>query len=114
MCNFTQEGKNDKERLLGMAGLAVKAGKVIFGTPMVCDAMRAGKTIYLVIEANDTSANTHKRVTDKCAYYGVPHIRIDADTGEFARALGKSGDLAVVAVPDRGFSDAILSRFSRS
>ena len=107
MCNCGQKGKTDKERLLGLAGLAAKAGKVIFGTPMVCDAMRAGKKMYLVLEASDCSENTHKRITDRCTYYRIPHRRIDAGTGELAHALGKSGDLAVVAITDKGLAEAI-------
>ena len=91
-----------------MIGLAVRAGKVIFGTPMVCDAMRAGKRIYLVAEACDSSENTHKRIKDRCAYYGVTHRRIDVGTETLAHAVGKSGDLAVVAVTDRGMAEAIL------
>ena len=113
MCKSEQTKAYDEGRLLRMAGLAVKAGKVIFGTPMVCDAMRAGKTVKLVIEAGNTSENTHKRITDKCAYYGVPHIRVESDTEAFARVLGKSGDLAVAAVTDTNFSNAIRSIFSQ-
>lgn len=74
---------------------------------MVCDAMRAGKKIFLVLEAGDSSANTHKRITDRCTYYRVPHARIDVGMGQLAHALGKSGDLAVVAITDKGLADAI-------
>ena len=74
---------------------------------MVCDAMRAGKKIFLVLEACDSSENTHKRITDRCTYYRVPHRRINAGTGELAHALGKSGDLAVVAITDKGLAEAI-------
>ena len=109
MCNFQEKGKTDKERILGLAGLAVKAGRVVFGTPMVCDAMRDGKKIFLVLEAADTSANTHKRITDRCAHYGVPHARIDVGTGDLAHALGKLDDLAVVAITDKGFAEAIMA-----
>ena len=107
MCNSEHKGKPDKERILGLAGLATRAGKVIFGTPMTCDAMRAGKKIYLVLEACDTAENTHKRITDRCTYYHVPHRRIDVATGDLAHALGKSGDLAVVGITDRGLAEAI-------
>lgn len=114
MCNFQEKGKTDKERLLGLAGLATRAGKVIFGTPMVCDAMRAGKRIFLVLEAGDSSANTHKRITDRCTYYKIPHARIDAGTEELAHALGKSGDLAVVAITDKGLADALGNLLSHT
>lgn len=107
MCNCEKKGKTDKERLLGLAGLARRAGRVILGTPMVCDAMRAGKSVCLVLEACDSSANTHKRITDRCAYYGVPHRRIDVEMGELAHALGKDGETAVVAITDQGLARAV-------
>lgn len=107
MCNCENKGKNDKERLLGLAGLARRAGRVIFGTPMVCDAMREKKTVCLVLEASDSSANTHKRITDRCAFYSVSHRRIDVSMGELAHALGKEGDVAVVAITDQGLAKAM-------
>ncbi len=96
------------ERALGLLGLAVKAGKVILGVPMVCDAMRAGKRIYLAVEAENTSDNTHKRITDRTAYYGVRHMRISVSTDRLAAALGKTGDLALAAVTDKGLAEAIV------
>ena len=113
MCNCEKKGKNDKERLLGLAGLARRAGRVIFGTPMVCDAMREKKTVCLVLEASDSSANTHKRITDRCAFYGVSHRRIDVQMGELAHALGKDGDVAVVAITDQGLAKAMEELLSR-
>lgn len=114
MCNFEHKEKTHTERALGLMGLAVRAGRVIFGTPMVCDAMRAGKKIYLVAEACDSSENTHKRITDRCAYYGVKHTRIPVGTDALAHALGKSGDLAVVAITDEGMAEGIVKLLSAS
>lgn len=114
MCNFEQKEKTRTERALGLIGLAVRAGKVIFGTPMVCDAMRAGKKMYLVIEACDSSENTHKRINDRSAYYGIACVRMDVGTEQLAHALGKSGDLAVVAVTDQGMAQAILKLLSET
>ena len=58
-------------RILSSLGLCSKAGKLIFGVPMIIEAMQKGKKIYLVLEAGDTSDNTHKKITDKCSFYGV-------------------------------------------
>lgn len=93
------EGQNT---LLSSLGLCARAGTLIFGTPMVCEAMRQGgkKQPKLVLEAADTSENTHKKLTDKCTYYGVRHIRLANTGGELAAALGKSATLAAVAVCD--------------
>jgi len=90
------------ERLLGALGLCVRAGKVIFGVPMICDAMRKGgkNAPILVIEAADTSENTHKRIADKTAYYKVRTVRIDCDGATLASALGKTSSLAAIAITD--------------
>ena len=97
--------KDDKKFLAGL-GLCVRAGKVVFGVPMICDAMRrGGKNLpAIVFEAADTSENTHKRITDKCTYYKVKHIKITVGGEELARALGKTAYLAAVAVTDKEMS----------
>ena len=66
----------------------------------VRDVARAPK---LVIEAADTSENTHKRICDKCSYYGVKHIRLNAGTEILSDAVGKSSSVAAVAVSDENF-----------
>jgi ribosomal protein L7Ae-like RNA K-turn-binding protein len=91
------------KNFLGSLGLCAKAGKLIYGVPMIIEAMQKGKKVYLVIEASDTSDNTHKRITDKCSFYGVETIRIDADCIELSSYVGKSSMLAAVAVTDEGF-----------
>ena len=95
---------NDVAKLLNAIGLCVKAGKVVFGVPMICEAMRAGRSNapLLVLEAADTSENTHKRLTDKCKYYSIRHVRISCTVDTLANALGKSAQLGAVAVTDEG------------
>lgn len=96
-------------RILSCLGLCVKAGKVIFGVPMICDAMRKGgaKAPVLVLEAADTSENTHKKISDKCAYYEVEHIRLTAEGASLAAAVGKSGSIGAVALTDPGMSEML-------
>ena len=69
------------KRILSSLGLCAKAGKLIFGVPMIIEAMQKGKRVYLVLEAGDTSDNTHKKITDKCSFYGVEKIRLEDDGG---------------------------------
>ena len=90
-------------RFWGSLGLSSKAGRLIYGVPMIIEAMQKGKKVYLVIEAGDTSDNTHKKLTDKCSFYGVEKIRIDADGGELASRIGKGSSLAAVAIMDESF-----------
>ena len=91
-----------EKRILFSLGLCVRAGKVIFGTPMICDAMRRGgkNKPVAVFEASDTSDNTHKKLSDKCSFYKVPLHRLTFDGAALASALGKTASLAAIAVTD--------------
>ena len=60
------------KKQLSAIGMCMRARKLLLGPDTVCDAMRAysfkkrGERVYVVIEASDTSDNTHKKITDKC------------------------------------------------
>ena len=100
----------NEQRILGMLGLAARARRLIFGVPQICDAMRAGRrqqTPLLVLEAADTAQNTHKRITDRCAFYKTQHVRLRTDGETLAHAVGHTGVLAAVAVTDPRFRDAL-------
>ena len=68
----------DDKKFLSALGLCVRAGKVIFGVPQVCEAMRKGgkNSPVTVFEASDTSENTRKRISDKCTYYNIKHMKL--------------------------------------
>ena len=90
----------DEEKLLRAIGLGMRAGAVVFGVPMICEAMKKKKAPKLVLEASDSSDNTHKRISDRCAFYKVKHVRLGADGMTLAAAIGKSSAVAAVAVTD--------------
>lgn len=92
---------------MGLLGLAARAGKLVYGTPMVCEALKEKKNVYYVFRAKGASENTNKRISDRCAYYGVTLVDIELDIAEFGRRLGKSGELAAVALTDVGFAEGI-------
>ena len=95
-------GENNSEKILLSLGLCARARKIIFGVPMICEAMRKGGASRprAVFEAKDTSENTHKRIADKCKYYNIRLYRLSVDGVTLAKALGKSASLAAVAVTD--------------
>lgn len=94
-------------------GLCAKAGRLICGTDQICDAMRKGnKAPVLVLEASDTSANTHKRLTDRCTFYSVRHIQIEADAVMLGEAVGKYSAIASVGITDEGFRTAIEKKLT--
>lgn len=106
----TPDRQNDVGRLLGMLGLCARAGRLICGVPMICDALRAGrgaKVPLMVLEAEDTSPNTHKRITDRCAYYKTDTVRLPIGGEALAHAVGHSGVLAAVAITDANMLRAV-------
>lgn len=100
---------NDATKLLSTLGLCVKAGKVIFGVPMICDALRKGgkNAPVIVVEAADNSENTHKKITDKCNYYGVKLVTLSYSGEQLAAAVGKGAHIGAIAVTDRGLCQLI-------
>lgn len=98
-----ENGRLDNtQKLLGALGLCARARKLIFGVPMICDALRKGgkDTPVIIFEASDTSDNTHKKIADKSAYYKVRTVRMECDGATLALALGKTSSLAAVAITD--------------
>jgi ribosomal protein L7Ae-like RNA K-turn-binding protein len=97
-----------EDKLLSTLGLCARARKLVMGTPMVCEAMRDKKTpVIAVLEASDTSENTHKKLSDKCAFYRVPLYRLTANTEALGRAVGKTGAVAAVGVTDASLYKAL-------
>ena len=94
-------------RLLSTAGLAARARKAVFGTGQICEELRKGEILF-VIEASDTSENTHKRLSDKTAFYGVPLCRVGASCERLALLFGKrNGSIAAVGITDSGIIRAM-------
>ncbi|WP_338148663.1 YlxQ family RNA-binding protein [Brevibacillus humidisoli] len=87
-----------------MLGLTMRARKLISGEDSVIDAVRSGKA-RLVLLASDASANTAKKVTDKCRYYEVP-CHTASDRYQLGRAIGKEARV-VLAVTDDNLADRI-------
>jgi len=99
-----------EEKLLSTVGLCARARKLLTGTPMVCEAMRSRKPAVLaVLEASDTSDNTHQKLVSKCTYYRIPLYRLNADTARLAHAVGKTGAVAAVGVTDQSFYKALIA-----
>ena len=96
--------KNNEAKLLGLLGLCARAGRLICGTPMICESLKSKKEIFMVVMSEKVSENTGKRLSDKCRYYGVRLEVAKVGTEELAHALGKCGELAAVGVTDANFA----------
>ena len=65
--------------------------------------------VLAVLEAADTSDNTHNKLVSKCTYYQIPLYRLTADTARLAHAVGKTGAVAAVGVTDENFCKALAA-----
>ena len=95
-----------KNKLLGMIGLARKAGEITVGSDLVCLDMKSGKA-KLIILANDASDNTKKKIISKSNFYKVRCLQPDLSGDEISKAVGKGNTVAAIAVRDKSFSSAI-------
>lgn len=104
--------KKNEAKLLGLLGLCARAGKLVYGTSMICDGLRDRKQILMVLMADGVSENTRKRLSDRCKYYEVRLESVKVTAAELARALGKSGELAAVGVTDAHFAAGLEKQFT--
>ncbi len=107
----------EMNNILGFVGICRKAGKTVTGTDMICELLRkrgiSDKNDIMVLEASDTSDNTHKRLTDKCIYYKVKHIKISATCEILGKAVGKNAT-AAVAITDVGLCAALEKKLTEN
>ena len=102
-------------KVLSMLGLCRRAGAVIIGTDLVTKALPSGK-VRLVMYVADASANTEKKITDKCKFYNTRCVKLSYDGMEIAHAIGKLSSVSVVGVTDENFSrelDLLTSKETR-
>ncbi len=98
---------NDAKKALSMISLAQKAGKTASGE-LACEAAVRSGEAKVVILSQDASATTEKKFSNRCFYYHVPLVRIEATKEEIGRAIGK-GFRSVLAVCEAGLADHIIS-----
>jgi len=106
-----------KQKLLTMAGFAMRAGKLVCGTDKICDEIRRHgipddgenaeiRVTGVVLLASDASDNTKKRIANACHYYHVELIRTSLTSDEIASRIGRAA-AAACATFDRGFADGM-------
>ena len=101
---------NEKEsqRLRGMLGFAMRAGKLLIGTEIVCKAMANPKSgLKLAIVSSEASDGTKKKISTKCEFYGLKMVQIKMSTDDLGSLLGKTYSPACVGVTDAGFAAEI-------
>ena len=93
-----------QNRILSLAGLAMKAGKVASGEFATEKAVKSGLA-RVVLVAGDASDNTKKMFTNMCTHYKVP-IYLFGTKDELGHAMGQEFR-ASLSVEDAGFAKSM-------
>ena len=98
-------------RIIGLIGLANKAGHVTGGGSMVSDALKSKKAPGLVIVATDISEAIGDKIIHAAAAHKVPHRTVGTKDG-FGAILGKAPKSAI-AVASGGFVAQLVKAIDR-
>lgn len=99
-----------QKKILGMIGLAKRAGKLVCGTDAVLTAASSKKKPFLILASADASSRTKKQLTDKSAFYRISFLEIPIGKEALASSVGKRNSLvSAAAVMERAFADQIIS-----
>lgn len=99
---------NDK--VLSLIGIATKAGKVVSGEFSTEKSIKSGKA-FLVIIADDASANTKKMFTNMCRFYKVPICTYG--TKEILGHRLNKAQRASLAIQDAGLGAEVLKHVNQ-
>ena len=99
----------NRNKVLGLLGLAEKAGKVRSGEFSTEKAVKSGKA-GLVIVSEESSDNTKKMFRNMCTYYKVP-IYLFGTKDELGHAMGQEFR-ASLSVEDAGFARSMVERMN--
>lgn len=98
---------DNNQRLRGMLGFAMRAGKLQIGTDLICRAMATKAKPKLVVISSGASDGTKKKLSTKCEFYGIKKVQINMSTSELGDLIGKTYTPAAVGVTDEGFAKEI-------
>lgn len=94
-------------RLCGMLGFAMRAGRLIIGAEKVFDALKKKGRILLVVYSSGASDATKKKIASQCEFYGAPKVMADISPEDLGNLLGKERPTVIVGVTDEGFAKEI-------
>lgn len=89
---------------MGLLGLACRARQVVSGET----AMKklCAKQAYLMILADDMGENGKQKLLNKCHYYEVPYVFMNAQ--ELNQAIGRENRKSI-AILDKGFAQKLYT-----
>lgn len=91
-------------KVLGMIGLATKAGAMKYGADVVEENIKKGKA-KIVIIAKDASQRTKNNFEMLCQNKNIPFVVL-CSKEEISKAIGKTNK-AVITIINKSFSDEI-------
>ena len=94
--------------ILGLIGLAMKAGKIAFGADSVEESILKRK-VKLVIVSEESSERTKSKFIKLCQNYNIPII-IDGNIDDLRKTIGKSNK-AVIGIKDINFANSIQKKY---
>jgi ribosomal protein L7Ae-like RNA K-turn-binding protein len=94
------------DRVLGLLGMATRAGAVVPGTERVREAARA-ETLRLAVLATDASENSRGKLLPLLTARGISHV-IRYERSELGAAVGR-GPLSAVGVVDSALASRLLT-----
>lgn len=100
-----------KQKVINLLTVCIKAGKTVNGFDSVCDAIKEG-SVCCVMTASDASEKTVKETAFICGKFNVPLIRTVLTKEEIGRFAGKQ--TAVTAVCDKGFAARFIELAGRN
>ncbi len=95
--------------VLGLIGLAMKAGKICFGADSVEENLVKQK-VKLLILSKDSSERTKNKFIKLCEKYNVPVI-LDGNIEELSKSIGKANK-AIIGVKDINFAESIQKKYN--
>jgi Ribosomal protein HS6-type (S12/L30/L7a) len=98
------------EKILGLLGLAAKAGRLLSGAEKLVDAARSGALNSqngLIAVASDASVRTKKNIAIAADENEIKRVEVSVDMRELGRRTGGKGAASAVAVTDRNIAGAI-------
>ena len=100
----------NEKRLFGMLGFAMRAGKLVLGTDLVCTSMakRGSDKLTLLLILDDASDATKKKLTTKAEFYGIKCLNLSVPSDKIGALLGKTYSPVCVGIKDDGFSREII------
>ena len=97
----------DKEKILGLIGLSMKAGKITFGTEAVEEAIER-KKIRLIIVTEDAADRTIEKFKKLAEDNKISFAKF-GEKDSLSKAIGKENKV-VIGVKDKNLASQIFER----